>query len=293
MKTFLLIGFLFFNRILFAPPNNIPIINVKETQNLILDLEILRFKQKLILIEQRREWGYDERTQLKIIEISKALQIPEQWLYDIFFIECRHDHHLPNPYSNAIGLIQFVPFTALWLGTSTYELSTMNKYEQLHWVYMYLRYYQLKTFGKYNKKKSNLYNPLPIESYKSKEQLYLAIFYPAALNKDDLFKIGGKNVALTNKIFDLDNDGQIFKYEVFNFIKFKKMDFSKKRLKPVIGKVIQLTYTNQKNIKQEITGRILFCSLNNILFAYEGKEFLIQYNKVKKVESDANKSTLY
>lgn len=178
-------------------------------------------KNKFKLIQERINFGYDEFTQLKVKEIAEKLNIPEQWLYDMFFIECRHNHTRPNIYSNAIGLIQFIPRTALWLGTTPKEISEMSKIQQLDLVYMYLRYYKLKNFNNYNKKLNNGYFPESKNTFKSKEQLYLAIFYPAALNKADFLNLGGEIVAEQNKNIDLNNDGQITKGELFKFVRIK------------------------------------------------------------------------
>jgi hypothetical protein len=295
LKISIIVSFLILGKLTTSDlRKDLPIIDTKLQSIIETDTEIKEWKNSVLLIQQRLEWGYDERTQLKVKEIADKLFIPEQWLYDIFFIECRHDHHLPNPYSNAIGLIQFIPLTARWLGTSTYELSKMTKYEQLNKVYAYLRFFKNKKLNskiKYN----NIYTPEPRNTYKSKEQLYLAIFYPAALNKEDFCKIGGKKTANVNPFIDINKDGQILKNEVFNFIKFRTMGkgndvlYNKQTVHRRIGELIRIEYsvkTAKGNVPNSVTGRIRACTSLNIVFAYSQfkKEILINYSQIKKIE---------
>lgn len=117
------------------------------------------------LIKERLELGYTFEVQQKIYFISMLLGIEDQWLYNIFYLECRHNHLAVNLYTGATGLIQFMPNTAHRLGTSTLELLTMNKSEQLDYVWKYLKKFE------------------PENGYSTMQDLYLAVFYPKAIGK--------------------------------------------------------------------------------------------------------------
>lgn len=116
-----------------------------------------------------------------------------------------------NPKSNATGLIQFMPNTAKGLGTSVDQLRNMSAIEQLDYVYEF-----------YNKKRGLL------KYLKNPEDGYLLVFYPYALSQNDDFVLGSEVspqrvnlIANQNKIFDTNNDNQITKREVLNFIRKK------------------------------------------------------------------------
>lgn len=96
-----------------------------------------------------------------------------------------------NPYSNATGLIQFMPSTARSLGTTVDELAKMTQAEQMNYVYRY--------FLPYKNRLNNL------------GDVYLAIFYPAAMNKPDDWVIAhkGTKVYSQNAGFDKANKGFI------------------------------------------------------------------------------------
>lgn len=77
-----------------------------------------------------------------------------------------------NPKTGATGLIQFMPQTARSLGTTVAKLRYMSGVEQLEYVEKYFKPYQ----GKLN----------------SVQDLYMATFYPAALQKPMDFVIGSE-----------------------------------------------------------------------------------------------------
>jgi len=96
-----------------------------------------------------------------------------------------------NPHSNATGLIQFMPSTARSLGTTVDALAKMSHAEQMNYVYRY--------FLPYKNRLSNL------------GDVYLAIFYPAAMNKPDDWIIAhkGSKVYAQNSGFDKRGKGFI------------------------------------------------------------------------------------
>lgn len=109
-----------------------------------------------------------------------------------------------NSSSGATGLIQFLPSTAAWLGTSVEALRAMSAEEQLFYVKKYLDA-MFKQYG----------DP---QSY---HDLYFAVFYPYAIGQKDNYILGSQDstqsvqaIALQNKGFDLNNDSAITKAEV-------------------------------------------------------------------------------
>lgn len=116
-----------------------------------------------------------------------------------------------NDLSGATGLIQFLPSTAAWLGTSVEALRLMTGEEQLYWVKKYLDAME-KKYG-------------PFTSY---HDLYFAVFYPYAISQKDNYIIGSEDgseriqaIALQNKGFDLNHDMAIAKHEVKEWLNQK------------------------------------------------------------------------
>lgn len=142
-----------------------------------------------------------EEFEAKLIEICKNLQINPNFLILVMIKESRINPKAVNKTSHATGLIQFLPSTAHDLGTSVEELKNMPGTSQLFYVDKYLHPF----IGKIH----------------SVEDLYLAVFYPAALGKSDEDTIGGKKVAEQNPVIDLNHDKQI---TVGEFKKYVKKD---------------------------------------------------------------------
>lgn len=135
----------------------------------------------------------------KVREISNLLGILPDWLMLVFYIETaasvhkKIDHRIKNSI-DATGLIQFLPSTARNLGTTTAKLREMSNVEQLHYVYKYLYPYRAKI--------------------KSVTDVYLAVFFPAAIGKPDewILKTSGLSaakIATLNPGFDSNKDGVI------------------------------------------------------------------------------------
>jgi hypothetical protein len=101
--------------------------------------------------------------------------------------------------SNATGLIQFIPSTAKELGTTVQELATMSRAEQMGFVDAYL-----------SEKLRNVDNP-------GFDHVYMAIHYPAAVNKDDSYVIyrKGSNNYKANKGLDTNKDGTVTRGEAW------------------------------------------------------------------------------
>ena len=139
----------------------------------------------------------------KVITISNQLNINPDWLMVVMKFESGLNSKAQNTTSGATGLIQFMPSTAIGMGTTTTDLYNMSNVEQLDYVYLYLS----KFAGE----------------IRSLTDLYLTVFYPVAIGKSEDYILGNtdeqrKKIARQNKIFDTNNDGYITKAEVKQYI---------------------------------------------------------------------------
>lgn len=100
----------------------------------------------------------------KVIYISNQLRIDPNWLMLVMYSESRLRPWIENSIG-ATGLIQFMPKTAIGLGTTTAALKKMSNIEQLDYVYKYFK----PKAGK----------------YRSYFDLYLYTFFPIAIGKPD------------------------------------------------------------------------------------------------------------
>lgn len=137
----------------------------------------------------------------KVKEISERLQISPNWLMAIMSFESANTFSpsIRNKSTNAVGLIQFMPSTAISLGTSTEQLSKMSALEQLNYVEKYLQPYKGKM--------------------KSYIDTYFSVFFPLAIGKPDDWVLQAKGlsankIASQNKGLDVNKDGVITVKEV-------------------------------------------------------------------------------
>lgn len=140
----------------------------------------------------------------KISAIALSLGANQSDLQKVIAFESGHNPQAVNPRTGATGLIQFMPTTAASLGTSTQELAAMTATTQLDYVAQYLQPYAGRVY--------------------TLDRLYLAVFFPAAIDADSTFVLQAKGlspsrVANYNKVFDLNKDGRIQRYEVVQYIK--------------------------------------------------------------------------
>jgi len=145
----------------------------------------------------------------KVKAISSDLGINPNWLMGVMNFESAGTFRpdIQNPYSNATGLIQFMPSTAKGLGTSIESLKQMSNVEQLDYVKKYLLPFKTKM--------------------KSFVDVYLSVFYPLAVGKPDNYIVGSHNntesiIVKQNKPFDYNKNGQITKKEIENML-FERM----------------------------------------------------------------------
>jgi hypothetical protein len=131
----------------------------------------------------------------KVVQISSYLGVDPNHLLFLMWFETSHtlDHTIQNKIG-ATGLIQFMPKTAIVLGTTTDKLKAMTNVEQLEYVKKYLSPHRNK--------------------YKDFVDLYCMIFWPAAVGKPDSFRIPNDIVAKQNPLFDINKDTDIEKSEI-------------------------------------------------------------------------------
>lgn len=131
---------------------------------------------------------------LKVKAIAKRLGVKEDWLMAVMWSESRLNPAACNPSGGATGLIQFMPATAKYLGTSCDELARMDAVTQLDYVEKFFRPYANRC--------------------KSFPELYLACFFPAAIGRPDSYilqtsTLPAELIAKQNPLFDANKDGRI------------------------------------------------------------------------------------
>ena len=129
----------------------------------------------------------------KVSTIAYNLGVKPEWLMFCMWFESRFNPAIVNSIG-ATGLIQFMPETAISLGTTCEKLMLMSNIQQLHYVDLYFNQPMFK-----------------FKCFKDFVDLYCAIFWPAAVGKDDNYRMGGSKVAKCNPLFDVLKDGQITK----------------------------------------------------------------------------------
>lgn len=166
---------------------------------------------------------FDANVRKEIRILCKELEINEEWLYKLFNIESKGNPKAVNYQKDdkgltplqriakgrAVGLIQWMPKTAKLYNTTTKDLYDMSISEQLPYIKKYLL----------NVKKGK-----ELESFLD---LYLAVFYPHAINKPHDFVLGSEVsanraavVAKQNKGIDSrgNKDGQLTKGEIADWV---------------------------------------------------------------------------
>lgn len=136
----------------------------------------------------------------KVRNVAYKLGIDPNWLMAIMYWESAgtFSTSIQNTIG-ATGLIQFMPSTAVGLGTTTTALKGMTAVNQMDYVYKYLLPYK----GKMN----------------NYIDTYFTIFFPIAIGKDDDWvlqtnKLSASVIAKQNPSFDTNKDGKIQVWEV-------------------------------------------------------------------------------
>ncbi len=137
----------------------------------------------------------------RLFELANTLNSDPLDLITVMFAESALKTTAVNDSSNATGLIQWMPKTALGLGLTVEELKRMSILEQLDEVE---RYY--KATGK-------------VAYIDGFMDLYLAVFWPAAIGKGEnyvLFRKGGKAYRQNSGV-DMNKDGKITSKDLAEF----------------------------------------------------------------------------
>ncbi len=137
----------------------------------------------------------------KVKEISTWLGINPNWLMVVMAIETARTFKASatNPYTNACGLIQFMPLTLKPWKITPDQMRVKSEVDQLDYVKKYLAPYKGKM--------------------KSFTDCYLAVFYPAAIGKPEAYEFGAtpfmkKKIADQNPAYDWNKDHEVTKAEV-------------------------------------------------------------------------------
>jgi hypothetical protein len=161
------------------------------------------------------------KTIIATIRVASYIGVKTDWLSFLIWFESRWNHRIvnfqpgddPDPavrcLKRATGLIQFMPFSSISLGTNNQKLREMTNYEQMEYVRMYLSPFKGKC--------------------KNWLDLYCSIFWPAAVGKPENYRITPDIVAKQNPIFDINKDLDIEKSEIRTVL-FKRIPDEYKEL---------------------------------------------------------------
>ncbi|MDX2245561.1 MAG: transglycosylase SLT domain-containing protein [Bacteroidia bacterium] len=151
---------------------------------------------ELYLMDKARLFVEEEgRFEKKVRDISEMLEVPAEWLMAVMYAESKFDPTVANyKGSGAVGLIQFMPGTALELDVSSERLRRMSALQQLEYVFLYLQ----NVRDRYG-------------NFSSLTDLYLGILYPKAIGQDYCYTLFGKPSQSydQNSGLDEDKDGRI------------------------------------------------------------------------------------
>lgn len=170
-----------------------------------------------MLFEEKIPVAYRKAFTDKVQWIADQIDVNPDWLMAVMNKETggTFSPSIKNPTSSASGLIQFMADTAKGLGTTTAALRKMSAVDQLSYVYKYFKPFAGK-----------------LHSY---ADTYLAVFYPAGLNKSDSWKFPNW-VYSANRGLDLNKDRIVTIGEFKKWMnKGLKVDDSKKKRCPHCG----------------------------------------------------------
>jgi hypothetical protein len=155
---------------------------------------------------QQIAWGakVSAAFKVKLIEIARNIDVDPNYLISAMAFETGETFSPSAKNTNgATGLIQFLPDTAVELGTTTADLAAMTAVDQMDYVEKYFDPYKnmLKTI----------------------EDVYMAILWPAAIGKTNSWVLFSKPSTQYNRNsgLDTDKDGHVTKAEAAAMIKAK------------------------------------------------------------------------
>jgi hypothetical protein len=132
---------------------------------------------------------YGEEFDNELRRMAYELGLEMSWVKAVVAAESGWNYRAVNPTSGAAGLIQFMPGTLDGMGTTRDELFAAPPAAQIALMKRFWQGAKGRVF--------------------SSTDLRLYTFYPAALDRDDSWVMGGREVAKSNPTFDTDGDGVI------------------------------------------------------------------------------------
>jgi len=140
----------------------------------------------------------------KVKSIAASLSISANWLMMVMKAESGLNPGAINPHTGASGLIQFMPSTALGLGTTVGAIRKMSAIDQLTYVYKYYKPFSGKM--------------------KSYYDVYAATFFPAIIGKPDSWVLQTSNlspaiIARQNPAINKNGDSKITVAEFKEYVK--------------------------------------------------------------------------
>lgn len=140
---------------------------------------------------------YDKATYLReLSRCARRIGVPAYWLDAVILSESGRDPQAVNRKSDAVGLIQFMPFTLAGLGLTRDQVMTANAAQHFEYVARYFEA-QYAAFG-----------IVPRRDLTDPAKLYNVVFYPKAV-KDGLFLRRGSPAYDLNSGLDRNGDGTI------------------------------------------------------------------------------------
>jgi hypothetical protein len=139
----------------------------------------------------------------KVVRIAQDFGTDPNFLMAIMSFESSLNPQAVNQYTNATGLIQFMPKTAQNLGTTTDALYRMTGEQQLDYVWKY--------FAPYRGRLRTL------------EDAYMAVLYPTAIGKGSAHTLFStpSDAYKYNSVLDLDHDGRVTVAEATSMVRKK------------------------------------------------------------------------
>lgn len=155
---------------------------------------------------QQIAWGakVSAAFKVKLIEISQNIDVDPNFLISAIAFETGETFSPSIKNRNgATGLIQFLPDTAVELGTTTADLAAMTVEDQMNYVEKYFSPYK------------NMLETI--------EDVYMAILWPAAIGKPNSWVLFSKPSAQydRNSGLDTNKDGAVTKEEAAAMVKAK------------------------------------------------------------------------
>ncbi len=153
------------------------------------------------------EAGITEAFNTKLVQISANLHLNPEDLLAVMYCESGLKGSARNPYSNAVGLIQFLPGTLASIGFrgTTDDFCSLSETEQLTGVERYLSKYQ--RYG-----------------LDDAGRIFQAVFMPGSLRSGNEILVDSRTDPAAyrrNSVLDIDRDGLITVFDLAEFANIK------------------------------------------------------------------------